>query len=191
MFVGNILTACSQLHTANTTCPSLPSQHQLISHATSILIGCDADANAVICLLSVGQLEDAVALCSKKIRAQKDDARKNNAIKASHFFAATVEKAKLLTTTGDKCKMFYHLSCFLRQTFPNAFTKEVRKIKVTRRFSGGYRASFTGDNETIAIEQSNLAHECKFPDDLFGGSNSALCMKVRDMFGYFNYGNVK
>ena len=169
----------------------MPSQEQLISHATSILIGCNANAKAVNSLLSVGQLKNAVAICSKKVRAQKDVITDEDAIRASHFFDATVEKAKLLKTNGDKCKLFYHLSCFLRQSFPDAFAREIRQIKVTRRSSIGRRGSFTGDNETVAIEQSKLAHECKFPDELFGGNSSALCMKVREMLGYFNYGYVK
>jgi hypothetical protein len=158
-------------------------RRQLISHATSILVGFNANIAAVKCLLAAGKLEDAIAVCSyKKIRPQKED----DFILASHFFQATIEKAGAMESVGEKCKLFYHLYFFLNQTFSDAFQVESRKIKITRRSSSGRRASFTGEEETVSIEQSKLAHGCKFPDDMFGGNSSALCLKLRGMYGYFN-----
>jgi hypothetical protein len=169
-----------------TSCSCTTRQRLMISHATSILIGCWANATAVKCLLSAGHLEDAISICSKKTRPQKDATSWEDAVQADEFFNMTVEKAREMENIGDRCKLFYHLHCFLRSTFPAAFTLESRKIKINRRSSFGRKASFSGEGDTVAIEQSKLAHECKFPDDLFAGSNAALCMRLRLLFGYCN-----
>jgi hypothetical protein len=137
--------------------------------------------------LSAGLIEDAIAVCSKKNRPQKDIRGNHDTIQARDFFNATTDKARAMTSEAEKCQLFYHLQQFLHQSFPDAFTRESRKVKAARRSSTGRKASFSGDNDTIIlVEQSKLAHECKFPDDLFGGSSSSLCRRIRTMFGYFN-----
>ena len=168
------------------SCTCERSRERLITHATIILLGCNAYAAAVKCLLTAGHLEDAIALSLKRNRLHKDSTRLEDTIQASDFFNVIVEKARLTESVGDRCKIFYHLHCFLRQTFPTEFVVESRKIKVARRTPTIRRASFTGDGETVAIEQSKLAHECKFPDDLFGGLSNPLCLRVRLLFGYFS-----
>jgi hypothetical protein len=166
------------------SCTCERSRERLITHATIILLGCNAYAAAVKCLLTAGHLEDAIALSLKRNRLHKDSTRLEDTIQPSDFYNAIVEKARLTESVGDRCKLFYHLHCFLRQTFPTEFVVESRKIKVARRTPTIRRASFTGDGETVAIEQSKLAHECKFPDDLFGGISNPLCMRLRLLFGY-------
>eukprot|EP00804_Cyclotella_cryptica_P004973 CCRYP_014092-RA/>CCRYP_014092-RA protein AED:0.05 eAED:0.05 QI:98/1/1/1/0.85/0.75/8/1661/914 len=178
------ITYAEMLFNTAISCSCERSQKRLISHATTILLGCNANASAVKCLLSAGHLEDAIAVCLKKHRSHKDCTRWEDTIKASDFFYFTVEKARLTESLGDRCKLFYHLHCFLRQMFPTEFIVESRKVNINRRTPTVRRASFTGDGETIVIEQSKLAHECKFPDDLFGGINNLLCMRLRLLFGY-------
>lgn len=139
--------------------------------------------------MSAGLIEDAIAVCSKKNRPQKDMnvSGKYDTIQASDFFNAATNKARVMTSEAEKCQLFYHLQQFIYLSFPDAFTRESRKVKAARRSSTGRKASFSGDNDTIIlVEQSKLAHECKFPDDLFGGSSSSLCRRIRTMFGYFN-----
>ena len=177
--------------------PCTPStRRQLISYATTILLGCGATTIAVKCLLSAGQLNDAINICSKKIRPTKsvNDTNFSEGMQSKDFFRAAVSNARRVSSISERCKSFYHLHFFLQQWDPNAFTMDSRKIRISRRgLSVDQRrmTSFLGaeDFDTMLIEQSVLAHECpRFPDELFG-KESACCKKLRLMFGYVH--NVK
>jgi hypothetical protein len=89
-------------------------------------------------------------------------------------------------STADKFKIFYHLYFFIQQSFPDAFQMVSKKVKVSDSPLNGPRTSPTGNVDTVTIEQSKLAHECDFPDHLFGGRNNVLCQKLRVMFGYYS-----
>lgn len=195
--IAHDLTAISSVifHTASTHCaPS--TTRQLISYATIILLGCGATSLAVKCLLSAGQLNDAINVCSKKLRGNKsaEDKTLAEGTQSKYFFRAAVSNARKLPTVADRNKSFYHLYCFLQQWDPSAFTLDSRKTRILRRGSSvksvgqRRRNSFLAqdDLDTMVIEQSVLAHECpRFPDELFGGKESASCKKLRSMFGYF------
>ena len=172
--------------TASTPCgPS--TARQLISHATIILLGCGATSKAVKCLLSVGELNDAINISSKKIKPYKDEKIAEGA-QSKDFFRAAVSNARKSSSISERCKSFYQLYYFLQQYDPAAFTSDSRKIKVSRR-GGRPNSSFlahSDDMDTMVIEQSVLAHECpRFPDELFGGKESACSQKLRGMFGYY------
>lgn len=159
--------------------PCSPStKRQLISYATIILVGCGATSLAVKCLLSAGHLNDAINVCAKKNRANKSaEEIKYHADgnQATDFFRIAITNASQLSGVSERCQSFYHLHCFLKEWDPSAFALESRRIKVSRQ-------SFSN---TKMVDQSVLAHECpRFPDELFGGSESYQCQKVRRMFGY-------
>jgi len=166
---------------------------QLISYATIILVGCGATSLAVKHLLSAGQLNDAINVCSKKIRPNKgvEDTIFAEGTKSKDFFHAAISNARKQSSVSERCKSFYHLYCFLQQWDSSAFTLDSRKIRLSRRRASNEhnyrRRSFLAaeDSDTIVVEQSVLAHECpRFPDELFGGKDSACCQKLRAMFGY-------
>mmetsp|Transcript_4116 Transcript_4116/g.9069 ORF Transcript_4116/g.9069 Transcript_4116/m.9069 type:complete len:1111 (+) Transcript_4116:67-3399(+) len=175
--------------------PSTPSTtRQLISYATTILLGCGATFLAVRCLLSAGLLNDAINVCTKKIKPNnKPDTEGttfSEGTKAKDFFRAAVLNANNQSSVAERCKSFYHLHCFLKQWDPSTFTLESRKIKVSPRGGSTERIRKTSfrvaeDFDSVIVEQSAFAHECpRFPDELFGGKESICCKKLRAMFGY-------
>mmetsp|Transcript_31397 Transcript_31397/g.66074 ORF Transcript_31397/g.66074 Transcript_31397/m.66074 type:complete len:1093 (-) Transcript_31397:1416-4694(-) len=179
------------LDRASTPC-SPSTRRQLISYATIILVGCGATSLAVNCLLVAGQLNDAINLCSKRMKStgESKDAERTQ---SKDFFRAAVSNARKLSSVSERCQSFYHLYCFLQQWDPSIFELDSRKIRIVARRGSvdqGRRRSFErtiADDpfETMAVEQSVLAHECpRFPDDLFGGKESAYSKKLRLMFGY-------
>lgn len=163
---------------------------QLITYATIILLGCGATSLAVKCLLSVGHLNDAISICSKKIRPSKGSEESDSKIaegtQAKDFFHAAVLNAGQVSSLSERCKSFYLLHCFLKEWDPSTFKMDSRKVKVTRhpRRRLSFHSPDDSDN-TIVVEQSVLAHECpRFPDELFGGRDTAQCKRLRSMFGY-------
>lgn len=159
--------------------PPSPIKEQLISLATIILTECGATSIAVKCLLAAGQINDAIALCSKRSKAHKDaDEVKSIGSQAKDFFRVAAKTAKG-QTEADRCKLFYHLHCFLKQYDPTCFSLDKREVKVHR--IGDKKSAFRKDFSTVVVEQSVLAHEIRFPDELF---SSPYCRKLRSMFGY-------
>ncbi len=154
---------------------------QLISLATKILVECGATSVAVKCLLTADQIKDAIALCSKRSKANKDTAEgKSIGSQAKDFFRVAAKTAKD-QSESDRCKSFYHLHCFLKQYDPTCFELDKRKVKVSR-MEDKNKSSFRKDISTVVVEQSVLAHEIRFPDELF--SSPQYCRKLRSMFGY-------
>ena len=158
---------------------------QLISHATVILLGCGATTSAVKCLLSVGQLNEAIKLCSTKKNKNEDN---TNGVEAKDFFLAAVSNAKQ-SSSNKNVQSFYLLYYFLQSYDPSIFELESRKVRVSRRGSKNRRSnSFMAtaeDLDTMTIEQSVFAHECgAFPNELFGGKETASAKKLRQLFGY-------
>ena len=167
--------------TNSETDPSPPIKKQLISLATTILMECGATSVAVKCLLSAGLINDAIAICSKRSKSQKDPTEdKIVGSQAKDFFRVAAKKAKK-QKESEICKSFFHLHCFLKQYDPTCFTLDKRKVKV-HRVGEKNKSSFRKDFSTIVVEQSVLAHEVRFPDELF--STPAHCQKLRSMFGY-------
>mmetsp|Transcript_17028 Transcript_17028/g.35991 ORF Transcript_17028/g.35991 Transcript_17028/m.35991 type:complete len:1026 (-) Transcript_17028:175-3252(-) len=173
---------------------------QLISYATTILLGCGATSLAVKCLLSAGRLNDAINVCSKKIRPNKvpvvpEETSFAGGTSSKDFFRAAVSNARKQSSVSERCKTFYLLHCFLQQWDPSALEMDSRQVKVSRRkasLAHMQRPSFRGldDYDTMMVKQSVLAHDFpRFPDELFGGKESACCLKLRAMFGYVQ--NVK
>jgi len=93
-------------------------------------------------------------------------------------------------SSSDKnVQSFYLLYYFLQSYEPSIFELESRKVRVSRRGSKNRRCnSFMAtaeDLDTMMIEQSVFAHEVgPFPNELFGGKDSASAKKLRQMFGY-------
>jgi hypothetical protein len=158
---------------------------QLISHATIILLGCGATSRAVMCLLSVGHLNDAISL-SRKIKPGKSsgDVKLTEGIQSTDFFRVAISNARKMTSISDRCKLFFHLHHFLQQWDPSVFTLISREVEIP--CLGGpanKKNNKTPLRTTWVVEQSILAHEFLFPDDLFGGDVQS-CRKFRSMFGY-------
>lgn len=164
--------------TNSETKPPSPIKSQLISLGTIILMECGATSIAVKCLLNAGQVNDAIAVCSKRSKGHKEaDEVKGIGSQAKDFFRVAAITAKG-QTESDRCKSFYHLHCFLKQYDPTCFSLDKRKVKVHRI---GEKSAFRKDISTVVVEQSVLAHEIRFPDELF---SSPYCRKLRSMFGY-------
>ena len=153
---------------------------QLISLATTILMECGATSVAVKCLLTADQIKDAIALCSKRSKANKDTAEiKGVGSQAKDFFRVAAKTANE-QNEDDRCKSFYHLHCFLKQYDPTCFELDKRKVKVSR-MEDKNKSTFRKDISTVVVEQSALAHEVRFPDELF---RTHHCRRLRSMFGY-------
>ena len=161
-----------------------PIKKQLISFATVILQESGSLSVAVKCLLAAGQINDAIALCSKRSKAHKDTDEEVKIIgsQAKDFFRVAAKLAKG-QNESDRCKSFYHLHCFLKQYDPSCFSLDKRKMKV-HRIGDDKKSTFRKEFSTVVVEQSVLAHEIRFPDELFGGKDSTYCRKLRTMFGY-------
>mmetsp|Transcript_11168 Transcript_11168/g.19085 ORF Transcript_11168/g.19085 Transcript_11168/m.19085 type:complete len:1016 (-) Transcript_11168:33-3080(-) len=167
--------------TNSETEPPSSIKKQLISLATVILIECGSTSVAVKCLLTADQISEAIALCSKRSKANKDTAEaKSMGSQAKDFFRVAAKTAKG-QKESDRCKSFYHLHCFLKQYDPTCFSLDKRKVKVSR-MEDKNKSAFRKDISTVIVEQSVLAHEIRFPDELF--SSPQYCRKFRSMFGY-------
>lgn len=154
---------------------------QLISLATIILMESGSTSVAVKCLLIADQVNDAITLCSKRSKANKETAdAKSIGSQAKDFFRVAAKTAKV-QNESDRCKSFYHLHCFLRQYDPSCFELDKRKVKVSR-MDDKYNSAFRKDISTVVVEQSVLAHEIRFPDELFTSPHN--CRRLRSMFGY-------
>ena len=161
-----------------------PIKKQLISFATVILQECGAANVAVKCLLTAGMINDAIAVCSKRSKVHKgaDEENKVAGSQAKDFFRVAAKIAKE-QNEAERCSSFYHLHCFLKQYDPSCFSLDKRKMKV-HRIGDEKKSTFRKDYSTVVVEQSVLAHETRFPDELFGGKDSFSCRKLRTMFGY-------
>lgn len=166
-------------------CHDKGTARQLISYATTILLGSGATTSAAKCLLSAGELNDAINICSKKIKPNSEE-KIVEGITSKDFFRAAITNAKKERSISERSKSFYHLYYFLRQWDPSAFDIKKEKVKVSRLHSG--RNSFSAlvqqvdQMETMVLEQSALAHDCpRFPDELF---DRRCCQKLRNMYGY-------
>ena len=165
--------------TNSETKPPSPIKKQLISLATTILTECGATSVAVKCLLNAGQINDAIAICSKRSKSHKDaDEVKGIGSQPKDFFRVAAKAAKG-QKESDRCKSFYHLHFFLKQYDPTCFSLDKRKVKV-HRIGDKTRSSFRKDISTVVVEQSVLAHEIRFPDELF--SSPQYCRKLRSMY---------
>ncbi len=154
---------------------------QLISLATIILMEVGSTSVAVKCLLTADQVNDAITLCSKRSKASKETAEvKGIGSQAKDFFRVAAKTAKV-QNESDRCKSFYHLHCFLKQYDPACFELDKRKVKVSRK-DDKYSSAFRKDISTVVVDQSVLAHEIRFPDELF--SSPHHCRRLRSMFGY-------
>jgi hypothetical protein len=174
-----------RIATNTETKPPPAIRKQLISFATAVLTECGATSVAVRNLLSAGQINDAIAVCSKRYKTHKGTGEeiKGTGSQAKDFFrvAATIAKEQ---NEADRCKSFYHLHCFLQQYDPSCFSLDRRKMKVHRIGDDEKKSHALRKTSTVVVEQSVLAHEIRFPDELFGGKDSAYCRKLRTMFGY-------
>lgn len=128
-------------------------------------------------------INDAIAVCSKRSKVHKgpDEENKVAGTQAKDFFRVAAKIAKE-QNEAERCSSFYHLYCFLKQYDPSCFSLDKRKMKVHRiGDEKKSKSTFRKDYSTVVVEQSVLAHETRFPDELFG---SLSCRKLRTMFGY-------
>jgi hypothetical protein len=122
---------------------------------------------------------------SKKIKPSKGDENVKLAegIQSKDFFRAAISNARKMTSITDRCKSFFHLHCFLQQWDPSVFTLVSREVEIPRLGRPTNKTNKKPLLTTWVVEQSILAHEFPFPDDLFGGDSQSL-RKLRSMFGY-------
>ncbi len=167
--------------TNSETEPPSSIKKQLISLATMILMEGGSTSVAVKYLLTADQVNDAITLCSKRSKANKETTEvKSIGSQAKDFFRVAAKAAKV-QNESDRCKSFYHLHCFLKQYDPTCFARDKRKVKVSR-MDDKNKSAFRKDISTVVVEQSALAHEIRFPDELF--SSPHHCRRLRSMFGY-------
>jgi len=166
----------------------------LITYAVDILCSTSSHQAATRYLLAMGQIMDAIAVCSKLVaqslyntRQSEDSPSPSHGTMAEDFFCVAVECAKKMPCVSDRTRLFQYLHSFLKQWDRDCFRVESHKVghKSTNVMKSWIDSSSSSTGTLKHDSSSNRRRSC--PESLLSSNEDEkeiICSRLA-----FNHGD--